>query len=117
MIHSSQLNSNKTSYNMNRFLRDLTIGTAATSTYIACRAFKKENRGDTFVKTAKKCLKSYTSYNRGNYSELAKILKLNKLSNWINNIGNKKLCVALFAGGAVFEGLFFGTIWDWTTKR
>lgn len=100
-----------------RFLRDTTIGAVVVTSYVACRAFKEENRADTFVKTAKNCLKDYTNYNRKQCSDLAKVLTLDNVAKWMSKVSNKKMCAALLAGDAIIDGLFLGAIWDWLTKK
>ncbi len=93
------------------YKRALPFGVLISAGSVALRAYPKENRCDTFVKTAKNAAKIYTRENKATISSFFKdFLKFEKAGNWINKIGNKKMFALLFISGAIAEAVFINAL-------
>ena len=93
----------------NRFITTaLPLGAITTGGCIAARALVKENRADTFEKTAKQCAKAFTKENRETFMTFAKdILKKEKWAEYIGKISDKRLFAILAVGGAIGNAILF----------
>lgn len=98
--------------NQSHIVRNLALGTLISGGSVAYRAFKKENRADSFVNTSKKCLNAYTNSNKDMTVYCLNKVKLNKAADWMNKVSNKKLCAAFLAGGILLNSWLAGGIVD-----
>lgn len=100
------------------YKRALPFGVLISAGTVALRAYPKENRCDTFVKTAKNAAKIYTKENKATISSFFKdFLKLEKAGNWISKVGNKKMFAFLFISGALAEGFFISALHNFFSKK
>lgn len=79
-------------------------GFALSSACIAGRALRETNKADTFIKTAKNCMRDYTMGNKKDLSFF--------LGNRINRVNNKIMFPLIFIAGGLTNGLFI----DWIVK-
>ena len=87
-----------------RYQYTIPAGFALSSACIAGRALNKSNKSDTFIKTAKNCIKDYTISNKKDISFF--------LGNWINKTRNKIMFPLIFFAGGLTNGLFI----DWLIR-
>lgn len=102
--------------NQSHIVRNLALGTLISCGGVAYRATKKENRADSFVNTSKKCLNAYTHDNKELTVYCLNKIKLNKAANWVNKVGNKKLCAAFLTAGVLLNGWGLGGVIDFFKK-
>lgn len=83
-------------------------GAACTAATIAAGALIKENRGDTFVSTAKKCVKYYGESNKKFNVEFLDFIGAKGLGKKLKNFSNKKYTALLMGTDILLNGLLCG---------
>lgn len=88
-------------------------GIAISAISIGTRALKDVNRSDTFVKTAKNCVKDYTLGNKKDLTSfLGEFLNLKSFAEKVDKVGNKKMFALIFGVGALSNALVAKCIAD-----
>lgn len=113
MITCRTQNINQQNNNSDFFYkRALPFGVLISASSVALRAYPKENRCDTFVKTAKNVAKIYTKENKATISSFFKdFFGAKNFGNWVEKVGNKKMFAFLFISGALVEAGFINALY------
>ena len=113
-VNCCQINDSSTRRKKYYYQKALPLGFAILGADIAVRGFKKTNRCDSFIKSAKNCIKDYTKEYRGDFSSFFKdFLKLEKAGNWIEKIGNKKMLAFLLVSETLLNASVISCIHKW----
>lgn len=99
---------NKSSSSNSSWVKYLPAGLCISSGCVAIRAIKDECRSDSFVKTAKNCVKEYTVSNKTDIAEFTKFINLNKLAEKIAGVNNKIAFPILFGTGVLANAMLIG---------
>ena len=95
----------------NTFLtKAVPMGVAIVAADIAWYAVDKENRADTFVKTAKKCAKVFAEDGRKNINWVLNKLKWDKGAEYISKLSNRKMFAGAFGAAVMINAVVISAI-------